>query len=242
MADTIGLVVVTDLVVRSAPGVGESSEILEIGLTDGDLVYVIDGPVAADGYEWLLVSDLAPAFASAASGWVAQASREGEEWVRSVPPECPTEVSMAALAPVPPPLLMKCFGGQELTLDGAIGFCAHGDPIIAEPEWLTNYFCAFELPGKPDEVKDWSAWPSLVVHLPDGLDVPGSGEELQAVRITGRFDSPAAQTCQFTDEAEVTFPDLRELDEYFLRFNCRVGFVVDSASLIDPDAKNARPR
>ena len=114
--DTIGRVVVTDLVVRSAPGVGDDSRILEMGLTDGDLVYVIEGPRPADGYDWLLVTQLAPEFASRAAGWIAPASREGEEWVAPATPDCPTEVSVEAFAQVPPPLLLKCFGGLELTL------------------------------------------------------------------------------------------------------------------------------
>lgn len=71
------------------------------------------------------------------------------------------------------------------------------------------------------------------MHLEDGLDVLGSGEELQAIRITGRFDSPVAQTCRFTEGAELTFPELGELDQAFLRFNCRVGFAVEEAELID---------
>ena len=84
--DAIGRVIVTDLVTRSAPGVGEDSRILEMGLTDGDLVYVIAGPVPADGYEWLLVAELAPRFSSQAAGWIAPASREGETWLEPVQP------------------------------------------------------------------------------------------------------------------------------------------------------------
>lgn len=228
--DTIGRVIVTDLVVRSAPGVGDDSSILEMGLTDGDLVYVIEGPVAADGYDWLLVTELAPEFASRAVGWIAPASREGEEWVAPVAPDCPTEVSVAAFAPVPPPLLLQCFGGQELTLEGVFGSCAHGDPVIQAPEWLANYFCSFEVLGRPDGTTDW---PSISVHTEPGTVGVPDGQP-QPLRITGRFDSPAAETCQFIDEAEQIMPELGETDELFLRFNCRAAFVVESATPIDP--------
>jgi hypothetical protein len=228
--DTIGRVIVTDLVVRSAPGVGQDSSILEMGLTDGDLVYVIDGPVPADGYDWLLVTELGPEFASRAAGWIAPASRDGEEWVRPVTPDCPTEVSVAAFAEVPPPLLLHCFGGQELTLEGVFGFCAHGDPVIQEPEWLANYFCSFEVLGRPDGTTEW---PSISVHTEPGTVVVPDGPP-QPLRITGRFDSPAAETCRFIDEAEQIMPELGETDELFLRFNCRAAFVVESATPIDP--------
>ena len=231
--DTIGEVVVTDLVVRSAPGVGDDSRILEMGLTEGDLVYVVEGPRPADGYDWLLVNQLAPAFASRASGWIAPASREGEPWVQPVTPDCPTEISVAAFAEVPAPLLLHCFGGQELTLEGVYGSCAHGDPVIQEPEWLANNFCTFEVVGRPEGTTDW---PSIEVHTePGSVVVPD--EPAQPLRITGRFDSPAAETCRFIDEAEQIMPELGETDELFLRFNCRAAFVVESGTPIDPEVR-----
>lgn len=228
--DTIGRVVVTDLVTRSAPGVGADSSIFELGLTEGDLVYVVDGPVAADGYDWLLVVELAPEFGSRSVGWIAPASREGEVWVEPEAPNCPTEISVAAFAPVPPPLLLKCFGGQEVTLEGVYGSCAHGDPVIQEPEWLANYFCSFEALDRPDGV---SSWPSISVHTEPGVVEVPDGEPRQ-LRITGRFDSPAAETCRFMDEAYEIMPELGGTDELFLRFNCRAAFVVESATQVDP--------
>lgn len=228
--DTIGRVVVTDLVTRSAPGVGADSSIFELGLTDGDLVYVVDGPVAADGYDWLLVVELAPEFGSRSAGWIAPASREGEVWIEPWAPNCPTEINVAAFAPVPPPLLLKCFGGQELTLEGVYGSCAHGDPVIQEPEWLANYFCSFEALGRPDGV---SAWPSISVHTQPGVVEVPDGEP-RPLRIIGRFDSPAAETCRFIDEAYEIMPELTRTDELFLRFNCRAAFVVESATQVDP--------
>lgn len=228
--DSIGRVVVTDLVVRSAPGVGDDSRILEMGLTDGDLVYVVAGPVSADGYDWLLVTQLAPSFASRAAGWIAPASREGEEWVKPMAPDCPAEVSVEAFASVPQPLLLYCFGGQELTLEGVYGSCAHGDPVIQEPEWLANNFCIFEMVGRPEGESDW---PSMEVHTDPAAAFESDGAA-QAVRITGRFDSPLAETCRFMDEAAEIMPELGETDELFLRFNCRAAFVVESATPMDP--------
>lgn len=228
--DTIGRVVVTDLVTRSAPGVGEDSRILEMGLTEGDLVYVIEGPRPADGYDWLLVTQLAPEFASRAGGWIAPASREGEEWVVPATPDCPTEISVAAFAAEAPPLLLYCFGGEELTLDGIYGSCAHGDPVIQEPEWLANNFCSFEVLGRPEGT---TAWPSISVHTEPGTVAVPDGSP-QPLRISGRYDAPVAETCRFIDEADEIMPELGETDELFLRFNCRAAFVVESATPIEP--------
>lgn len=228
--DTLRRVVVTDLVVRSAPGVGGDSTILEMGLTEGDLVYVVHGPVPADGYDWLLVTQLAPEFSSRADGWIAPASREGEVWVQRAEPDCPTEVSVEAFAGEPQSLLLACFGGQELTLEGVIGSCAHGDPVIQEPEWLANNFCMLDVIGRPDGTTDW---PSVSVHIDPEADVPASDGTPLPLRITGRYDSPLADTCRFIDEADEIMPELGETDELFLRFHCRAAFVVESATAID---------
>jgi hypothetical protein len=148
VTDSIGEVIVTDLVVRSAPGVGADSRILDERLTEADLVYVIDGPVRADGYNWLLVAELGVWSEPTVQGWVAPASRDGEPWVLPTDPACPTEVSVDVLADVPLPLRLYCFGDQEVVLEGALGFCGHGDPVITEPVWLANQACIFDALGR----------------------------------------------------------------------------------------------
>ena len=228
--DTLGEVVVTDLVVRSAPGVTGDSRILEDGLTLGDLVYVVDGPQPVDGYDWLLVTELALPWKNADAGWIAPASRDGEEWVRPVTPDCPEEVGVEAFASIPQSLLLACFGSEEISLDGALGFCGHADPVITEPAWLANYFCAFEAPGRPAGV---SEWPMLPVSIdPDG-DVPSFAGESIPLRITGRYDHPASETCRYTDGAEDSFPELDAHHETLLRFACRSRFVLESAVPLD---------
>jgi hypothetical protein len=217
------------LVVRTEPGVGPHSEILEARLTTADEVYVVEGPVPADGYDWFLVAELAPLFGtelSVAAGWVAAASRDGEEWVVPVQPPCPDEVSVEAFASVPGGLLLYCFAGEALTLEGGLGFCAHGDPVTTQPRWLANEFCAFEAPGRSGE----SEWPTMYVHVSPDADVPGFTGEPRALRVTGRFDAPVARSCSYIDGA----PEVPEtpLDEQLLVFGCRSGFVVESGAII----------
>jgi hypothetical protein len=224
--DTLGEVVVAELVVRSAPGVSGDSKILEDGLTLGDLVYVVDGPQPADGYDWLLVSEMVLPWKQGTAGWIAPASRVREEWVRPVTPDCPDEVGVEAFASVPQALLLACFGGEEISLEGALGFCGHADPVVTEPAWLANNFCAFEAPARPAGVSEWLTLP-VSIH-PDA-DVPSFTGESRPLRITGRYDHPASETCRYTEGAEDSFPELDAHDESLLRVGCRSRFVLESA-------------
>jgi hypothetical protein len=77
-------------------------------------------------------------------------------------------------------------------------------------------------------------WPGLLVHVPPDSDVPSWVGTPRPLRITGRFDHPAAQTCRFVEGAELTMPDLENaLAEPLLRFQCRTGFVLQAATPID---------
>jgi hypothetical protein len=79
-------VVVTDLVVRDAPSVDpERSRLLEQHLAAPQRLYVADGPVASDGYDWFLVLPVPYWPAPPSDGWVAAASRSGEAWIAGLP-------------------------------------------------------------------------------------------------------------------------------------------------------------
>jgi hypothetical protein len=101
-AHGIAQVATTDLVVRSAPGVGADSEIHDWQLDARTLLYVFDGPVIADGYDWYQVMpsnvDYLPS--PYGVGWVATTSKEGEPWIGPAHPDCPapTLESVAALS------------------------------------------------------------------------------------------------------------------------------------------------
>lgn len=77
--DMAGVIADEPLVLRTAPGTGVDSAILDTGLLhQGQRARVLEGPVAASGYDWYLlrVGEL--------EGWVAAASREGEPWLTRV--------------------------------------------------------------------------------------------------------------------------------------------------------------
>jgi hypothetical protein len=78
---TLAQVVTDELVMRTAPRISADSEILPTTLNEPDVIYVEHGPVEADGYAWYLVL---VGGAGSGRGWIADASRDGEPWVRSL--------------------------------------------------------------------------------------------------------------------------------------------------------------
>ena len=81
-------VVTTDLVVRSAPGVGADSEIY--GTIEHIPAYIVAGPVEADGFAWWLVAHARHDPARRAASGVGGGSREGRGGVaRPAPTRVP---------------------------------------------------------------------------------------------------------------------------------------------------------
>jgi hypothetical protein len=75
-------VVTTDLVQRSAPWIADDSKI--VGEFNAPTrVYILEGPVAGNGYEWWKVTP--EGSNSDRAGWVAARGKDGEEWLRPVP-------------------------------------------------------------------------------------------------------------------------------------------------------------
>lgn len=74
---TYAQVVTTDLVYRTAPRIADDSAIL--GKLELDArVYVAEGPVESNGYQWFLVQ----VEQTWTHGWVAAAGKDGEDWLR----------------------------------------------------------------------------------------------------------------------------------------------------------------
>ncbi len=216
--DGIAEVVTNDLVVRSLPEISEESIMDPVRLSDGKLLFVLDGPVTADGYDWYQVSPFDATLSDIADGsprlgWVA-AGGDGEEWIAPWSADCP-EASVTALRYTPLPLLVGCFGDRELTLEGELGDCTHIVPGTVSPDWLTTTFCILY----EDNYSGGLVGP-FTFHLPpEDFEVhEGKGQQ---VRITGRFDHPSAQTCEHhpLEDEEPEPPELVVL-------GCRGRFVV----------------
>lgn len=186
--DSLIEILVSDLVVRSDPGVDPPSTILASRMRAPDRALVVDGPVPASGYDWYLVAPLDRADGTRGPfGWIARASREGEAWVRSIEPPCPVATDLADVLGLQPLERLACYGGEALTLTAPSLTCgAGGGPWIWDPAWLMVIGgCALAI----DESL------SLLMRVPPGVTGPGGSTP---VTVTGHFDDPAAAGCTVT--------------------------------------------
>lgn len=221
MADDIAEVVTNDLVVRSLPEISDRSTIDEIRLNqeEGVLLFVLDGPVTADGFDWYRVApfysavmDILPS-PLPGIGWVA-AGRQGDDWIAPWTQACrePTVYDLLFTVPLK---RLACFGDRELTFEGQLGECTYVVPGTTSPSWLTTEFCTLYA-DIPTDI----AGP-LHFHLdPDFFhSTPPPG----LVRVTGIFDHPAAQTCEHHPLAG---EEARPPEDVVL--GCRAAFVATS--------------
>lgn len=215
--DTIWRVVVSDLVVRSEPGVADASSILPARLTDEDRALVVDGPRHVDGYTWYQVLPIRPdGLRERPFGWVASASREDEPWMAMEDSACPVSSDLDGILRLAPEERLACYGGRTIRFRGEQGGCgaAGGLPVSYEPRWLRSEGgCGFGL--EPGQI-------SLVLRFPPG--VPNDFGDAATVEVVGHFDDPAAATCVGTASyPEATAPTKAEAVAL-----CRTEFVVES--------------
>jgi hypothetical protein len=189
-AHDIAQVLTTDLVVRSAPGVGVDSEIYDWRLDAPTLLYVFDGPVEADGYDWYQVmpSNLDYLPTPYGVGWVAAASKEGESWIGPAQPACP-EPTLEAVASLSGLGALACYGDTELSLEGELGGCVARDAALSPAEqwptqcFLTPFDCCPNVVPYPSGVAVWNE--AVLSHPFDP----------QASRVIGHFDDASAAGC-----------------------------------------------
>jgi hypothetical protein len=237
--DMVAQVITTDLVVRSAPGVGPSSEILPERLdamldsipAEPQLVFLVDGPVTADGYEWYLVKPFTlnlchdvctePPF-----GWVAAASRDGEPWIMPHTLDCP-EPTVEDLMWLSDMTQLACYGTETLVIDGEAGECFVAErPEPSFQTWCFLHPPAFEWPEEGG-LGPWGI--GVFVQL---VDWPQPGSQ---VVVTGQFDHSVAVECQgISDETAREFGmDPASLPAAPLwRLSCRSAFFATRVELL----------
>jgi hypothetical protein len=182
---------------------------------DRELVYLLDGPVAADGYEWYLgavhsENSLYPAH----YGWMA-AGDDADPWLAPVSPACPDEpielsdVTYSAIGRLP---LLDCVGDRELALRGWYPAGPPGEVSSQECVKPQDHpFCHFGADLLRPVQAPWAGDANNLGWFGDpaaGLTRPPSDTWIQVI---GRFDHPAAVQCGDTPEA---------------RMSCRLDFVV----------------
>ena len=209
--DSLVEVIVTDLIVRSAPGVDPAtSSILPDGLTSADRAFIADGPVGASGYDWYLAAPLdRPDGSRGPFGWIAAASREGDPWIREVAPPCPA-VDLAAVLALQALERLACFGDEPLTLNAvSIGCGAGGGPWTWDPGWLV-------MVGGCGLSPDAGGGDVLLYRVRPGGTEPTPGP------VLGHFDDAAAAGCSVTT-ADPAFPAPPREEAVVI---CRTEFVI----------------
>lgn len=227
--DSVAQVVTNDLRVRSKPEVSQSSAKLEPLLDAPRLLFVMDGPVEASGYTWYEVAPIGDAGTTVELpiGWVAAADKDGTPWIQRVTPDCPPRpTTVKALWTVDAVLALACFGGTSITISARLAqpeaTCGVDIGWTIEPDWLGST-CP-----QPRFLIESTTEVGLSINsiIDPSLDVsrwrPGvDPEDWIAVRITGRFDHPAASTCRGVSNGE---PVPYSPDRVVL--TCRATFVI----------------
>jgi hypothetical protein len=177
-ADSIANVVSGNLRVRSKPAVATDSVKYEPLLQAGDRLFVVEGPVVANDYDWYRVvpigSESSRPTADLPSGWVSRGDHDATPWIVKAEPDCPAvPVEIGALNAMHPLERLACFGNAPLSFDAVI----EGG---AQSGWIADSRSGAYLDA---------AVPDLEVALAPGAGL--SGADLpsdRAARLEGAFD------------------------------------------------------
>jgi hypothetical protein len=184
--------------VRSLPEISDSSVIDPVRLSTPTLLFIVDGPVMADGYDWYLVQPFEPELGDVPTdwtfGWVAAGDRTGAEaWIAPAALECPRP-TVDDIRRMAPEARLACFGDEQLALEGRFGGCFAG----MTPVWLQVHGCAL-LPLDP--IPAGSPDPGhLGLRFVDTIQIPHD-QPGAFITVRGHFDDPRANSCGWGDDA-----------------------------------------
>jgi hypothetical protein len=144
--DGLAVVVTNDLVVRSLPEISARSVIDPRTLNEGKALFVLDGPVAADGFEWYQVVPFDTgdvAYPAPELGWVA-AGRGREVWIA---PEAAMEYRLCRerraeeVLAGQPLVHLGCTGDKTISMVGRVTDCGEATGGGIGPVWLSARAC-----------------------------------------------------------------------------------------------------
>jgi hypothetical protein len=240
--DAIVEVVSGNLRVRSEPRVTTDSKMLEPLLQPGDRLFVIEGPVTANDYDWYHVIPIGanPDRSEFAlpSGWVARGDHDGSPWVAASAPRCPAApVEIAALRVMHPLEAVACFGDQKLSLRAVVqGFgpvtscddsSGFDTPCPSGPEWLAGVAGWSAVVGDDFDGVDVPSFAHRLTIDPSGTVRPADLPDGRVVVLEGAFDNARATDCR---AGEATANQVATTDAEAV-LHCRSWFVVSRAVL-----------
>jgi hypothetical protein len=227
--ETLARVVTSDLRIRSRPEVSDRSVKLEPLLDAPRLLFIVDGPVEASGFTWYRVVPVRKAdeFGDLPFGWVAAADHDGTPWIAKAADACPAKpTDVRSLYRLNGFVALACFGGASISVRARLAqpeaTCGVDIGWTIEPEWLAGTcpqpkFLVEPLSGEP-----LSAYSIIDPRLNVSGFNPGVDPEgWLTVRLTGRFDHPAADTCKGVP-GEQPVPS----DPVEIVLGCRATFVI----------------
>ena len=194
----------------------------------GVAVHVIEARTTPSGSWWYLVQfHRGPADLF---GWV-PADRDGSPTLRRLAPaDCGDEPSVTWLAGLDPQDRLRCWGGQQLLIEGYLVEEAVAPTYVGQPEWLASE-SGYRLASIIAPAAMGGAIP---VHFREGVALPPLSEldtsaTAVRIRLIGRYDHPWAVQCE-RDPVDTALPELSgELNELW----CRQQFVVGDVEILD---------
>jgi hypothetical protein len=201
--------------------------------------FVVDGPVSADGYTWMLIAGpgLPPASGCATFptseltcpawfGWAAMADAStGDAWFADDATACPDPASgdSRAVMMLGDVEALHCYAGRQLELPGWLSAdsLTEGPPCeLGDVTWLVCEPASGTLYADPAE----EVTIGLYVDPTSDIDLSAANGQ---VTVLGHVDDQAAEACGTAFPGHPVNPMLTEL-------NCRTKFVVDSIALVAP--------
>lgn len=234
-AGTVVQTITDDLRMRSLPEVSDRSELLEPLLSRGRVLWVLSGPVTADGYDWyeVVTTDLGNRDGWPMAGWVAVASQAGEAWIGEYSLACipgrETHVlSTIFLGPAAGGIGLFCYGSESLPIEDPVEVtCVASEPtgIRGIPTWLVNPSRVIQVRARSESRAQFTVREHPSLEWP-GLGPCDDGES--TYQLEGHFGDAAAETCSIRDDTA----DPPTIDERAAVHFCMSQFVVTRATLV----------
>lgn len=250
--DTLATVTGEGLAVRADASTG--SERIAV-LSASERIYLVEGPVAADGFEWFRVApagdrwpDLDCSQPTETSihcanelGWAAAVTPDGERYMQTFDPGCPAELDTEAYLAFQATQRLACAGDAQWRLVAYMAPETEGRGCF--PVWLTDPFwldgsCSFLFP-QPIESRFDSDTRIQAFVPPELGQCSFDGcpfDELKGswVEIVAHLDDPAAESCTTVLSESIGEAPYPPPGPQLTIFNCRTRLVIDEVQETAP--------